>query len=101
MYVGWVAGSVPSFKQSKLYLTLRGNCKGSCSPCSCSNYNLDCGALCIALHASRNVVQHLTRLETIQAIEHSAVVNACVQSDHSGSGKYPDCGHKDVETREI
>ena len=34
-------------------------------------------------HASRNVVQCLKDLETVQAIEHSAVVNACKKSGNS------------------
>ena len=57
--------------------------------------------LYIAFHATRNVVQCLKCLETIQAIEHSAVVNACMQSKNSGSGKYLENCHKDVETGEI
>ena len=63
------------FKQGKLSLTLTltwGNCKGSCN-----NYNWDSWAPSTALHASRNVAQRLKRLETIQMIEHSAVVNSC------------------------
>jgi len=31
----------------------------------------------VALHASQNVARHLKCLETVQAIEHSVVVNAC------------------------
>ena len=41
------------------------------------------GAPSIALHASGNVAQCLKRLETIQAIEHSAMVNACKNSGNS------------------
>ena len=69
------------FKQGKLSVTLTltwGDCKGSCS-----DYNWESWAPCIALHASRNVAQRLKRLETIQVIEHSAVVNACKKSANS------------------
>ena len=69
------------FKQSKfsLMLTLaRGKCWGSCS-----NYNWDPWVLHIALHASRNILRRLKRLETVQAIEHSVVVNACKYSGNS------------------
>ena len=69
------------FKQGKLSLTLTltwGDCKGSCN-----DYNWDSWAPCIALHASRNSAQHLKCLETIQVIEHSAVVNACKNSGNS------------------
>ena len=38
---------------------------------------------CIDLHASWNVAQCQKCLETIQAIEHSAVVNACKKSSNS------------------
>ena len=34
----------------------------------------------IALHASRNVPRRLKRLETVQATEHSVVVNGCKNS---------------------
>ena len=42
------------------------------------------GYSCTSLHASRNVVQHLKCLKTVQAIEHSVVVNTCKNStiDH-------------------
>ena len=66
------------FKQSKLSLTLtlaRAKCWGSCS-----DYNWDPWAPHIALHASWNVPRHLKRLETVQAIEHSVVVNGCKNS---------------------
>ena len=69
------------FKQSKLPLTLtlaRGKCWGSCS-----NYNWDSWVPHIALHASRNVARCLKCLETVQATEHSVVVNACKNSDNS------------------
>ena len=38
---------------------------------------------CSFFHASRNVVQCLKQLETVQAIEHSADVNPCKKSDNS------------------
>ena len=41
------------------------------------------GVPSIALHASGNIAQHLKRLETIQVIEHSAMVNACKNSGNS------------------
>ena len=69
------------FKQGKLSLMLTltwGDCKGSCN-----DYNWDSWAPCIALHASRNVVQRLKHLETIQVIEHCAVVNACKKGANS------------------
>ena len=69
------------FKQGKLSLTLTltwGNCKGSRT-----DYNWDSWAPSIALHASRNVAQRPKRLETIQVIEYSAVVNACKKSGNS------------------
>ena len=59
-----------------LILTLaRGKFWGSC--------NWDPWALHIALHASRNVPWRLRRLETVQAIEHSVVVNGCKNSSNS------------------
>ena len=66
------------FKQSKLSLTLtlaRAKCWGSCS-----DYNWDPWAPHIALHASWNVPRCLKHLETVQAIEHSVVVNGCKNS---------------------
>ena len=69
------------FKQGKLSLMLTltwYNCKGSCN-----NYNWDSWAPYIALHASRNVMQRLKHLQTIQVIEPSAVVNACKKSANS------------------
>ena len=38
---------------------------------------------CVALNASRNIVQRPKHIETIQRIEHSAVVNACKKSGNS------------------
>ena len=69
------------FKRSKLSLTLAltwSNCKGSCS-----DHNWDSWAPCIALCPSQNIVQRLKHVETIQAIEHSAVVNGCKKSGNS------------------
>ena len=69
------------FKQGNLSLTLTltwSDCKGSCN-----DYNWGSWALCIALHASQNVAQRLKHLETIQVIEHSAVVNAFKKSVNS------------------
>ena len=69
------------FKQSNLSLTLtlaRGKCWGSCS-----DYNWDPWAPHIALHASRNVPRRLKRLETVQVIEHSVVVNRCKMGSNS------------------
>ena len=64
------------FNQGKLSLMLTvtwGDCKGS----------WDSWVLCIALDPSRNIAQCLKHLETIQVIEHSAVVNACKRSVNS------------------
>ena len=69
------------FKQSKLSLTLtlaRAKCWGSCS-----DYNWDPWAPHIALHASWNVSRCLKHLETVQAIEHSVVVNGCKNNGNS------------------
>ena len=69
------------FKQNKLSLPpilARDKCWGSCS-----DYNWDPWAPRIALHASRNVPRHLKRLETVQAIEHTVVVNGCKNSGNS------------------
>ena len=41
------------------------------------------GVASIALHASGNIAQRLKRLETIQVIEHSTMVNACKNSGNS------------------
>ena len=86
------------FERSNLSLMLTltwGNCEGTCS-----DYNWDSWALCIALHASRNVVQSLNRLETIQAIEHPAVhnleptrglrVHCCYPTTLQNGGEYPE-----------
>ena len=66
------------FKQSKLSLMLTlawGKFWGSC--------NWDPWAPHIALHASWNVPRHLRRLETVQAVEHSVVVNGCKNNGNS------------------
>ena len=71
------------FKQGKLSLTLTLTWLDVTARGSCNDYNWDSWAPCIALHASRNVAQRLKRLETIQVIEHSAVVNACKKGANS------------------
>ena len=87
MYVGRAAssvsstGSIQAMYLRKLILTLtptRGNYEGSCS-----DYDQDSWAPCSFFHASRNVVQSLKHLETVQAIEHSAEVNPRKKSGNS------------------
>ena len=45
----------------------------------------------VALHASQNIAQHLKYLETIEVIEHSAVVNACKNSTATIDHKLQKC----------
>ena len=66
---------IDSSKVSVMLTLTWGNCEGSCS-----NYDWDSWVPCIALVAIRNVAQLPKRIETIQSIKHSAVVNACKNS---------------------